>query len=451
MHDNPALHAALQHGGDVVPLFVLDPALLEGRQHGRAEHRKAFLFAGLGALDVLLRARGSRLVVRRGKPSEVVPAVAKEAGADAVFAAEDYSPYAHQRDRSVASAIRLSLTEGTAIRRPQEVVTANRAPFLVFTAFARAWRAGPPLESGLLPEPSTLPSVPHDIWTEGAPLADSPADFPAGESEALRRLQAFTEGRSAALHDYDKARDRLNGQATSQLSPYLRFGMLSPRMAAVRAEQSGTGASRWLTELIWRDFYLSILYHFPHVLEEEYESALKGIRWRNNDEEIEAWKAGMTGYPVVDAAMRQLSATGWIPNRARMIVASFLVKHLLVDWRIGEAWFMQQLVDGDPAANNGGWQWTAGVGTDAAPYFRVFNPILQAKRFDPEGDFVRRWVPELASVPSQFLHEPWRMPGSMQAERSVEIGRTYPAPIVGLPEGRQRAIEAFREARERSS
>ena len=227
--------------------------------------------------------------------------------------------------------------------------------------------------------------------------------------------------------------------------------MLSPRLAAVTAQNhEDEGARSWLNELIWRDFYLMVLHNFPHVLRLEFDEALRDLPWRNAPQEIEAWKQGRTGYPVIDASMRQLSATGWMHNRARMLVASFLVKHLLVDWRIGEAWFMQQLVDGDPAANNGGWQWTAGVGTDAAPYFRVFNPVAQAKRFDPDGDFVRRWVPELAHVPARYIHEPWRMPESVAGDAGVHIGREYPEPIVDLSAGRERALEAYRRARGRN-
>ncbi len=277
-----------------------------------------------------------------------------------------------------------------------------------------------------------------------------PEGFPAGEAEALRRLSAFTGGPTAPIDAYE-GRSRLDENGTSTLSPYLRFGMLSPRLAAVTAlEHRGAGAQSWLNELIWRDFCIAVLDHFPDVLSLEFNPALRNLRWRNHPGEIEAWKAGRTGYPVIDAAMRQLGTTGWMHNRARMLVASFLVKHLLVDWRIGEAWFMQHLVDGDPAANNGGWQWTAGVGTDAAPYFRVFNPVLQAKRFDPDGAFVRRWLPELAAVPPKHLHEPWRMPPSVQDEAGVHIGLDYPAPIVDLTQGRQRALTAYQETRARN-
>ncbi len=210
--------------------------------------------------------------------------------------------------------------------------------------------------------------------------------------------------------------------------------------------RSRRGAETWLNELIWREFYMMVLYHHPDVLEHAFQPTLRGINWRNDEAEFAAWCQGRTGYPVVDAAMRQLVTTGWMHNRARMIVASFLVKDLLVDWRWGERFFMQHLVDGDPAANNGGWQWTAGVGTDAAPYFRVFNPSLQGARFDPAGAYVRRYVPELANVPAKFIHEPWKMPPEVQRKSGCSIGHDYPLPIVDHALARERVLAAYKKS-----
>jgi deoxyribodipyrimidine photo-lyase len=244
---------------------------------------------------------------------------------------------------------------------------------------------------------------------------------------------------------------------TAQLSPYLRFGMISARQAAVAAlaaidaactPETRKSAEGWLNELIWREFYVSILYHFPDARRMSFRAELEAIPWENDEDQFAAWCAGCTGYPVVDAAMRQLVQTGWIHNRVRMIVASFLVKDLLVDWHWGERWFMQCLLDGDPAANNGGWQWVAGTGTDAAPYFRVFNPALQSQKFDPEGAYVRRWVPELARVPDAYIHTPWAMPLSVQQQAGCVIGRHYPAPIVDHAWARERALVAHAGARE---
>lgn len=207
----------------------------------------------------------------------------------------------------------------------------------------------------------------------------------------------------------------------------------------------------WLSELVWREFYLAILFHFPHVLREAFDARLRDVAWRDAPAELRAWQEGRTGYPIVDAAMRQLATTGWMPNRARMLVASFLTKDLLIDWRVGEAWFMRELVDGDPAANDGGWQWTAGVGTDAAPYFRVFNPVLQAKRYDPDGIYVRRWVPELARVPTTHVHAPWTLAPAAQRDAGCVVGRDYPAPVVEHAAARERTLAAYRRAREEAT
>jgi deoxyribodipyrimidine photo-lyase len=221
-------------------------------------------------------------------------------------------------------------------------------------------------------------------------------------------------------------------------------------IAKARTEEERKGANTWLNELIWREFYQSILFHFPSVREMSFRANLRTIQWENDPAEFKAWCNGETGYPIVDSAMRQLMETGWMHNRARMIVASFLVKDLLIDWRWGEQWFMQQLIDGDPAANNGGWQWSAGTGTDAAPYFRVFNPILQGQKFDPQGVYVHRWVPELSSVPMKYLHKPWEMPADIQEASSCIIGKNYPSPIVDHAYARERVLERFRLAKERS-
>jgi len=442
--DNDALAAALAGGRRVVPVFILDPILLEGP--ASSPTRTAFLLGGLRALDADLRVRGSRLVVRRGRPAAELARIVAETGATAVYAEDDHSPYARRRDAAAQRVAPLHLVGSAAIRPPGTVLKANGAPYTVFTPFSRAWLAQPlPDPAELRPAPAALPE-PGDVAGEPIPAAPAlPAGvpFPPGEAEAQRRLAHFLNEGIAA---YDERRDRVDLDGTSRLSPYLRFGMVAGRAAAVAAlsaQRDGVGgAARWLNELIWRDFYSHILYHFPHVAVDNFRPAGR-VAWRNDPDDFAAWCEGRTGYPIVDAAMRQMAESGWMHNRARMIVASFLVKDLLIDWRWGERWFMQKLVDGGPAANNGGWQWSAGTGTDAAPYFRIFNPVTQGRKFDPDGDYVRRWLPVLAGVPTAAVHEPWLLSAAEQRAAGCVIGRDYPAPIIDHAFARRRALDTY--------
>ncbi|MBN2470366.1 MAG: deoxyribodipyrimidine photo-lyase [Anaerolineae bacterium] len=459
LRDNPALSAALAQGAGVLPVFVLDPALLRSAYVG--EKRLAFLLGGLRALDAALQERGSRLIVRRGDPAAVLEALREETGAGAIFAEADHSPYAVARDARVAAALPLHLVEGLTVHPPGAVLKADGTPYTVFTPFSKTWKvAGLPRAADVLPAPErilTPVTVPGELIPEAPVLPDS-VPFVPGEAAAQARLAAFTGGDEPPIYAYGDARNRMDLAATSGLSPYLRFGMLSAREAAACAVQlieaasgreAAGSAETFLNELIWREFYIHILAHFPFVREMSFRENLRAIRWEQNDAAFAAWAEGRTGYPVVDAAMRQLLATGWMHNRARMIVASFLTKDLLIDWRRGEQHFMQHLVDGDPAANNGGWQWSAGTGTDAAPYFRIFNPVTQGQKFDPQGDYVRRWVPELARVPAEVIHEPWRMSPARQQAAGCLIGEDYPAPIVDHRIVRERTLAAYGEAKER--
>ena len=455
--DNQALSAATSRAERVIPVFVLDPALLTQNE---AKKRVAFLFGGLRALDESLRARGSHLVIRRGDPRDELAALLAETGAEAIYAEADVWPYGAQRDARVSEELPLHLTGGLTVHPPGAVLKTDGTPYVVFTPFSRRWKAlTPPDPRDVLPAPERI-AAPRDVTSlpiPAEPTLPPEVPFPPGEAEARCRLDAFLTGDDPPVYRYAETRDRMDLDGTSCLSAYLRFGMLSARHAAAMAgsarerapdEKARRSVETWLNELVWREFYQAILHHFPYVLERSFRRNLQAIPWDNDQAAFAAWCEGRTGYPVVDAAMRQLTHTGWMHNRARMIVASFLVKDLLVDWRWGERFFMQHLVDGDPAANNGGWQWTAGTGTDAAPYFRIFNPVTQGKKYDPQGDYVRRWVPELAEVPGRFIHEPWKMPAEMQQSVGCTVGQDYPNPIVDHAWARDRTLAAYAKAKQ---
>lgn len=453
LRDNPALTAACEAAERVLPVFVLDPNLLHSPWVG--ERRVAFLFANLRELDASLQSRGSGLIVREGEPVETLQRLLNESEARGIHAERDHSPYARRRDRAVGEALPLQLTGSSAIRPPGSVMKSDGDPYVVYSYFRDLWKEAPfPREDDLLPPPDRWAPLP-DVRSEAIPESDeghTDANFPPGEEAAQTRLADFTAP-DGPITRYDERRDHLAADGTSRLSPYLRFGLISPRAAMAAARNARTRAESetarenvetWIDELIWRDFYLHVLHHFPHARRRSFREKYQELPWRNQTGQFEAWQNGRTGYPVVDAAMRQLAETGWMHNRGRMIVASFLTKDLLIDWRWGERHFMQQLLDGDPASNNGGWQWAAGTGTDAAPYFRIFNPTTQAEKHDPKGEYIRRWVPELADVPLEHLHSPWTMPDDVQAEAGCQIGQDYPAPIVDHSEARERALEAYR-------
>lgn len=437
LEDNEALQQAIAAGGPLIPLYTIDPHSLQRP----AAKRHAFLFEGLHSLDCELRARGSRLVVRLGDPATTLAAL-QASGAGPIFAEEASSPFARRRDASVAEHRQLTLCPGLLVHHPSRTTKSNGEPYLMFTPYQRAWSALPPPDAALA-APDALPPVPAAIASDELPAGNAVAVFPASAAEAARRLRAFSSGSTPIINGYARNRDRLDQEATSQLSPYLRYGMVSARQMALAANAAASagspGAEAWRRELAWREYFHAILFHFPVVLSAD-ESA---GAWLNDPGDFAAWCDGRTGYPIVDAAMRQLVQTGWLHNRARMVVASFLVKDLLIDWRWGERFFMEHLIDGDAAANNGNWRWTAGMGAGAAPFWRVFNPTTQAKRFDPDGAFVRRWLPELERVPLADVHTPWLMSEEAQRQACCLVGHDYPAPMVDHALARRRALGAY--------
>ncbi len=447
--DHPGLRAAAD-AGPTVCLFVLDTALLR-RRHHRAPPRLRFLRAGLEALDAELRRRGSRLVVRHGAPSRVVAEVAAEAGATRVTWIREISPFGRARDARVRRALerdRVEVVEtgGDLVAELGDLEGSSGAGYLVFTPFHRAWREVPLPEH--VPAPSRIRG-PRLGGDDLGALPDGDPPLEAGPAAARRRLVAFI--RDGDADRYPDVRDALAEDATSHLSAYLRLGMCTPAQVGRALGLPGplsAGREAFWRQIAWREFYHHHLARHPEVARISLNPSLRGVEWDDDPEDLGAWARGETGVPIVDAGMRQLASTGWIHNRARMIVASFLVKDLLVDWRRGETVFMQGLVDGDPANNNGGWQWTAGTGTDAAPYFRVLNPVRQAHRFDPDGAYVRRWVPELRDVPGARIHEPWRMTDEEQRGAGCRLGDDYPAPRVDHRERRELMLERYRRSRE---
>jgi deoxyribodipyrimidine photo-lyase len=407
LEDNVGLAQAARDG-DVVPFYASEPAILS--RPDMAPTRVRFVLDSLADLSAACEQAGSTLALSHGDAVETVLAAARAAQADAVYWNDEYEPSLRERDAAVERALR---DAGVKVRRfhdrllvpPDMVMNKAGEPFVVYTPFRKACE--------MLPLPAPVPGVtrlaPHALPARRlATLAQLGFAEPVAErwpAGASARLQTFLEG---GLARYEAERDLPAAGASSRLSADLRFGTISVRTVAARVlERGGPGAAKFVSELRWRDFYAHVLFHFPHVEHGAFRREYDGLEWEGDPAAFDAWRAGKTGYPIVDAGMRELAATGYMHNRVRMIVASFLTKDLLLDWRLGENHFMRELVDGDLANNNGGWQWAAGTGTDAQPYFRIFNPQLQGAKFDPDGAYVRRWVPELADVPARFVHRPW--------------------------------------------
>jgi deoxyribodipyrimidine photo-lyase len=460
--DHEPLHAALR-SGEVVPLFVLDPYFFSPERAAGLAHRMQFLLESLAELSRSIERLGSRLLVVRGRSTEVVPALARRWKCDRVVAHRWTEPFARERDRRVTAAldpIPFELHEGETLAPAGRLRSGQGTPFAVFSAFARAFRAqvdvAPPL-----PAPKQLPPLPPDVSAaaradevpipslDDLRLVHNPRLVRGGESEAGKRLARFEK---QALADYPAARDVLpNATGTSRLSVDLKFGTISARTVwsrvSLRAKEPPLAAAseKFLTEVLWREFAHATLWDRPELLARPFRRDFEGFPWRRDRAAWEAWTAGTTGYPVVDAAARQLLAEGYVHNRARMIAASFLAKHLLLDFRLGEAHYLQHLVDGDWAQNDLGWQWSAGCGCDAQPWFRIFHPVTQGKRHDPEGEYVRRWVPELARMPAKWIHAPWEAPDAVLAAAGVTLGSSYPRPIVDHAEARQRFLAVTKQ------
>jgi deoxyribodipyrimidine photo-lyase len=464
LRDNAALREALLTSGPVIPVYILDDEG-EGRWQPGAASRW-WLHHSLAALDLSLRERGSQLVLAQGDSLDVLQKIIRGTGASAVYWNRRYEPATIARDKVVeakltAIGIDARSFNSALLFEPATIANKQGGPFQVFTPFwrhclTRSVQEEIPASRRSLVAPKKWPPslalaqlqlLPKLSWADGFSEIWEP-----GEAGAKKRLKRFI---STTVAGYSEARDRPDEEATSRLSPHLHFGEIGPRQiwsaASALSEDSGVfpvngGVQRFLTEIGWREFAHHLLYHFPDTPEKPLRKKFEHFPWAEDvgGAKLRAWQQGLTGYPIVDAGMRQLWQTGWMHNRVRMVVASFLVKHLRLSWVQGAAWFWDTLVDADFASNTLGWQWSAGCGADAAPYFRIFAPVTQGEKFDPKGEYVRRWVPELAKLPAKFIHRPWEAPTEVLAKAEIRLGGNYPRPIVDHAQARAAALAAFK-------
>jgi deoxyribodipyrimidine photo-lyase len=447
VHDHPALTAA-SLSDNILPIFIFDPQILQGRH--ASSNRNRFLLESLEDLKYSLQKLGADLVIRTGQPLDVLNELIIQTGAQTVVATEDFSPLAVTRDSKVYAnlSVPFELHPGRlAVDSLDEIVNGSGDAYRVFTPFWKKWAGIRRRELSIVPDQLILPSgivvgeLPTlENLTNNAEFSPNPRK--GGETAARQHLDVWL---ISGINEYHLTHDLVGSDATSRLSAYLHFGCLSVREIETMLPD-GEGAAAWHRQLAWRDFYHYILKHFPSNAHQAFQERYRDMAWNEDDTSLEAWKQGRTGYPIVDAAMRQLLAEGWMHNRSRLIVGSFLTKDLGLDWKAGERHFMRWLIDGDEANNNGNWQWIASVGVDPAPVFRrLYNPKLQQERYDPDGSYVRKFVPELISVPDKYLSDPSRMTSGIQAEAGCIIGQDYPHPIVDHAIAREQALARYRQ------
>ena len=461
LSDNPALHAARRTGAPVICIYILDEESAGRWRPGAAS--KWWLHHSLRSLSKAIENTGNKLVLRRGDPAKILPKLASNTGAERVFWNRRYAPYQIEADKALKSLLadricKLESHNGRLLYEPWEIQNKSGDPYRVFTPFWKALKS-----QGKIRE--TLPGIRKIIPSEKVPQSDGLEDWNLlpvspdwasgfsgwvpGEDGAADTLSGFIAN---AVNSYDEDRNRPDLKGTSRLSPHLQFGEISPvqiwwaiRHKVDAGEISSSQGDKFLSEIAWREFSNSLIYHNPQMLDQELMPKFQSFPWKKNKQHLNAWQMGRTGYPMVDAGMRELWQTGWMHNRVRMIVGSFLVKHLRIDWREGMRWFWDTLLDADIANNTAGWQWIAGCGADAAPYFRIFNPVTQGEKFDPQGCYVRKYVPELKALPDKYLHSPWTAPQEVLEKAGVTLGETYPEPVVDHAEARKLALAAYEE------
>jgi len=464
--DNPALSAAAASGAPLITVFIFDEVTPGVWAPGAAS--RWWLHHSLTALDQALRQRDGALALRRGPAVDTLLQVVRETGAEQLTFTRGYGPHAAPQETEIAEAlakvgVACKRFGGALLFEPEAVATKAGRRFRVFTPFYKACQSQPVGDPVSSPEAIRPPSRPvaSDNLADWALLPTTPdwagglrETWTPGEDAAKARLEDFVRN---AMGRYAGDRDRPGVPGTSRLSPHLHFGEIGPRQCWHRIHHavgsSGSkdkGAEAFLRELAWREFSTHLLHHWPTLPDQPFRAEFANFPWRDDDASTAVWQRGRTGYPIVDAGLRELWNTGWMHNRVRMVAASFLIKHLLIPWQRGEAWFWDTLVDADLANNAASWQWVAGCGADAAPYFRIFNPVLQGQKFDADGAYVRRWVPELAKLPNKFIHQPWAAPAATLTDANVTLGDTYPHPIVGHAAARRRALDAFAQIRSAS-
>ncbi len=458
--DNPALAEAAKSTQPVVLVYIFEDSDSDPWAPGGAS--RWWLHHSLSALNKSLKACGNRLVLRRGRPKDMLENLVTETGATAIHVTRLTEPHATKTESEAKDilnglGVRLKIFDGNLLFPPGSVMTRRGNPFKVFTPFYKTCLQRFPLQKPL-PVPAQLPSLRKHVKSDSLDewkLLPRKSDWSSGwldlwtpgESGALNSLDSFLKN---SAKKYRIRRDRLDVKGTSRLSPHLHFGEVSPRTcwhhSLMRARPgSQDDLEPFFRQLVWREFSHHLLYHWPKFPEEPFRPEFKRFPWVRDEEALRRWQQGLTGYPIVDSGMRELWATGWMHNRARMIVASFLVKHLLIPWQDGAAWFWDTLVDADLANNSVNWQWIAGCGVDAALFFRIFNPILQGQKFDPDGAYVRRWIPELTKLPNKYIHEPWATPKHIIEDLEISLGNTYPFPIVNHKVARNQALLKFKQ------